>query len=347
MEPTGPADTGDSATQSSSTGTIGNFAREGRANRPRIPYIPFVIADLLLLGTAVVIVMMADRPMNAWEISAVVVCVAAAASFMVYPFRKLIDFELRQAGSEKLHDAVQRIRTVESLAARIESVTSHWMEIEKKAEHSLDKSEDISREMIEEADSFREFIKNAQSEETQHLRLMVEKLRKAEKDWVHIIMAMMDHSIALRWAAEKSGNANLAAQIGNFHAQLIEITRQIGLLPFEPQPGDSFDSEIHQLMDSESNASEGTSIKSVRSAGYRFRGVVLRRALVIMGDTSKPENTGGSSSSKAPAQPASPAPKPPRKPVRKSPADSGSSTDEDARGTQTEDSAVSGQQTFL
>ena len=310
--------------QESCRDSIDPFQGDQKSGPPRIPFLPFIIADMALLVTALAIFSVGSRPLGPWEIGAVVSCVALGGWIVVYPFRKVIDMEMQKASAHRLNQSVARIQNLESIATRIETASANWMEIEKKTDASLNKAEDISREMIEEADSFREFLANASNEETQHLRLMVDKLKKTEKDWIQIIMAMMDHVIALRWAAQKSGNQNLAGQISNFHNQLVEITRQVGLLPFEPAAGEDYDPDLHQPYETELTVAAGTPIEAVKTAGFRFRGVVIRKALVY------PKVSGDSPSKKQKAETSSaPAGRAPRKAVSDSePPEEGSSEDQ-------------------
>ncbi|MCD8535252.1 MAG: nucleotide exchange factor GrpE [Verrucomicrobia bacterium] len=251
---------------------------------PKVPFVPFIIADVTLLAIAFAVVLQAGKPIGLPEILLVTVCSVAGAMFMTYPFRKQFDLQVQEANAERLNLAVCRLQAVENLATRMESVTSQWNQIEKKAEESMDRTEDISRDMIQEAQSFREFLKNASSEEVQHLKLLVDKLKKAEKDWLQVIMAMMDHCTALKWAATKSGNPNLAQQISNFHFQLCEVVRQVGLTLHESHAGDNFDEELHQV--GESNGQQlnlsNAVIRETKSVAMKFRGVIVRKALVLV-----------------------------------------------------------------
>lgn len=260
---------------------------------PLSEFLPYIITDAVFLGVAFCILALGSRPLTGMELVAVVFCVSAGAISLIYPFKRRLDHESQAEQAMAFKSSVSRLSGIEDLASRIEIATSRWTEIESKAEQSLSTSKEISEEMIGESESFKEFIRNASSEETQHLRLMVEKLKKAEKEWVHIIMAMMDHATALKWAAQRSSNPNLIQQITNYHSQLVEIARQVGLVIYEPSPGEVYDSELHQPASSDESIESGDNITVPRSAGFKFRGVILRKALV----SSKPVEAGAAASS--------------------------------------------------
>lgn len=257
------------------------FLQNARSQKNISPnYFPYFIADLTFIGLAVAIFAFSDKPLGAFELSISAICIAAGAWCLILPFRKKLDTEIQLHQAQILDQSVMRLQNIESLANKIESATFNWSNIENTAKRSVESAETLSNNMISEANAFKEFLNSAQSEETNHLRLMVEKLKKAEKEWIHVIMGMLDHATALKWAALKSQNPALENQICNFHEQLVEIARQIGLQIFEPQSGDVFDPEIHQPASSEDQLQKDEPIGMPRSAGFRFRGVIVRKALV-------------------------------------------------------------------
>lgn len=244
------------------------------------PILPYLVADVLFLGTALGVLIFGSRPMTIIELIVITFCVTAGAWVMIYPFKRRADIDLQLAQNRAINQSVAKLSNLESLVARIESASGNWSGIQEKAEQCLGSSKEMAEAMIKESESFKQFLETATNEELQHLRLLLDKMKKAEKDWANIIMAMLDHSTALKWAAKRSNNPNLIEQITNFQAQQVEIARQIGLVIFEPNTGDTFDEEIHQPASSDEVINNGDIIALPRSAGFKFRGVILRKALV-------------------------------------------------------------------
>jgi hypothetical protein len=69
---------------------------------------------------------------------------------------------------------------------------------------------EIAERMTAEAKGFAEFMQKANDSEKAHLRLEVDKLRRAEAEWLQIMTHVFDHVYALYAAAAKSGQPNLA-----------------------------------------------------------------------------------------------------------------------------------------
>jgi molecular chaperone GrpE (heat shock protein) len=145
--------------------------------------------------------------------------------------------------------------------------------------------------MISEATAFTEFLQKANDTEKAHLRLEVEKLRRAESDWLHIVIRMLDHVFALFQAAVRSGRQDVADQIGHFQHACRDAARRIGVVPLVPTPGEAFDPAMHQLIDEKAQPSKGATIGETLATGYSFQGQLVRRALVAL-QTEEPSPQG-------------------------------------------------------
>ena len=59
--------------------------------------------------------------------------------------------------------------------------------------------------MAAEAKAFTEFMQKANDSEKAMLRLETDKLKRAESEWVHVLVRMLDHVYALHIGAMRSG----------------------------------------------------------------------------------------------------------------------------------------------
>lgn len=140
-----------------------------------------------------------------------------------------------------------------------------------------------------EAEEFMKFIQSAHDQERTHLRLEVEKMKRAEGDWLKVVVQMMDHVHALTQAGERSGQQALITQLQQFQKACRDVARRIGLVPFLPSTGEPYDERAHQLPDTKFQAPEDSKIGQVLATGYMFQGQLLRRSLVLLAN---PESSG-------------------------------------------------------
>ncbi len=114
-----------------------------------------------------------------------------------------------------------------------------------------------------------------------HLRLEVEKLRRAEAEWLQIMIHILDHVFAVFQAAHRSGQASLADQMGQFQNSCRDAARRIGLVATLGKTGDPFDPNLHKLVDNASPNGNAI-IADTLATGYTFQGQIIRRPLVAL-----------------------------------------------------------------
>ncbi len=90
------------------------------------------------------------------------------------------------------------------------------------------------------------FSKKTNDSEKAHLRLEVEKLRRAEGDWVQVLVRILDHIFAVKQAAANSAQPKLIEQMGNFHTACLDIARRVGLTAFVANASEPFDQTRRQ-----------------------------------------------------------------------------------------------------
>lgn len=264
---------------------------------PQISKWPFYFADAMLLALAGFILWQAQRPLTQWEVLAMAGCVALGAAFAVWPF--ILDYRAsaKLAESEALTSVVAQIQNLEIVAKRIGDATSQWQSVNEYANKTGAVAKEIADRMETEAKEFAEFMQKANDSEKATLRLEVEKLRRAEGDWLQVLVRMFDHIFALHAGAVQSGNPQVAEQMTHFVNACRDMTRRIGLVSFGPQPEEKFDPQRHQVQNGKTPPDDAV-IERTLAAGYSFQGKLLRPALVQV-----KENVAGRTFENAPSAP--------------------------------------------
>ncbi len=253
----------------------------GRMRTPTLPKLtrwPFFVGNALLLGLAVYICAQ-GRPGH-WEWIACVLCVAAGVGFGVLPFLQEYRAAVKLAEAEGLVSVVSQIKNLEQRAAQIGYATSQWQVVRESSDKTAAAAKEIARGMATEIKAFNEFLQRAHEDERGHLRLEVEKLRRAEADWVQVLVRMLDHVYALHQAAQRSRQPGVAEQLTKFQSACYDVARRVGLTPFVAAAAEPFDAQRHQLMEGQVKPSAPAAVEETVASGYTFQGKLLRPALV-------------------------------------------------------------------
>src|SRR5260221_9461759 len=99
-------------------------------------------------------------------------------------------------------------------------------------------------------------MQRANDSEKSNLRLETEKLRRAEAEWVQVVVRMLDHVFALHQAAVVSGKPNLIDQMTQFQSACRDVVRRVGLAPFVATAAEAFDSQRHRSLDGNAPADD-------------------------------------------------------------------------------------------
>jgi molecular chaperone GrpE (heat shock protein) len=241
---------------------------------------PFFLGDVLLLGVAGLAFWQGSRPLEMWEMVLLASCVAGGAGLCVIPFILEYRYLMKLAQVERLQRALLQVHNIEGIARQIASATSCWQAIQDDARKSVDASREITDSMTAEARAFQQFLEKANDTERAHLRLEVEKLRRAEADWLQVLIRMLDHVYALFLAALRSGQPGLIEQLAGFQRACREVALKVGLVPFEAQAGEPFDKQRHQTGSGE--VAEDGRVGETLATGFRFQGQQVRKALVSL-----------------------------------------------------------------
>jgi molecular chaperone GrpE (heat shock protein) len=247
---------------------------------PKLAKWPFILGDIALVGVACFIYAQSTVPMALWQVAFVVVCVAGGACLAIMPF--LLEYRLaaRLAEANALGSVVAQIQRLEEVAAQIAGATSRWQNVQEESEKTAAAAKTIAERMTAEVKAFAEFMQRMNDSEKSTLKLEAEKLRRAEGDWLQVLVRMLDHVYALHNGAVRSGQPNLIEQLGNFQNACRDAARRVGLTPFLATPSEPFDAQKHQLLDGNGAPPAGATVADTVATGYTFQGRLLRPAIV-------------------------------------------------------------------
>lgn len=253
---------------------------------PRLSKLPFYIADFVLLILAGWIMWTNPHPLTAVPLSLMVLCVVLAMGFALAPYALEYQAHVRFAEADGLTDTVKEIERIEQAAEQIRHATGLWQGVQEQSAKTAAAAKEIAGRMTEEAKAFAEFMQKANDTEKGTLRLEVEKLRRAEGDWLQVVVRMLDHTFALHQAAVRSGQRNVIEQLTSYQSACRDVARRIGLVPFEAGAGEAFDPKKHQLLEATDKVPPGARVAETVATGYTLQGQLLRLPLVrLAGDT--------------------------------------------------------------
>jgi molecular chaperone GrpE (heat shock protein) len=248
----------------------------------KVPKLPFVVANLILLVTAAAIVFKAAHPISSAIIFLVVGCVALGVVLGCLPFildyratGKLIEVHAVGEVSEKIQD-------LKNSAAQISAATGQWARVQEVTQQGAEKTTVAAREIADrmetEVKEFNEFQSKMNDAEKGALRLEVEKLRRAERDWLQAVIRILDNIFVLHVNAVRSGHSELSNHIGQFQNACHNATRRLGLTPFVPLPDEPFNPERHNV-ESGHNPAAGIIAETI-APGFTYQGRPVRSAMV-------------------------------------------------------------------
>jgi len=249
---------------------------------------PFLAANAILVVAALVVVMKAEHPISSAEFLAATGCVVLGAVLGCLPFileyratGKLIEMNAVGTVAEQLND-------LKKYSAQIANATDQWALVQEATKGSAEKTaaaaHQIAERMATEIREFNEFQEKLNDGEKATLRLEVEKLRRAEGEWLQVVARILDHIFALHNAAARSGNADLAEQITSFQNACRDVARRVGLTPFMAEPDEKFDAQKHRAHGVENPPADAVAAETL-APGLTFQGRLIRPVLVRLRET--------------------------------------------------------------
>ncbi len=254
-------------------------------NAPRVAKWPFFASSLVLLALASYTVHQAKRPMGSWEVIGCVLCVGLAALLSIWPYILEYRTASKLVESGALTNVVSQVQNLEELANRITHATSQWQGVQESADKTARQASEIAQGMATETQAFAEFIQKANDNEKATLRLEVDKLRRAEAEWLQAVVRILDHVHALNRAAAQSRQPNVIEQLRRFQGACHDAARRIGLLPLSPGPEDKFDGHRHQPVGPLPGSADTAIVEETVANGYTYQGKLIRPATVKLRST--------------------------------------------------------------
>ena len=256
-----------------------------------VPKWPFLSANAVLIVVAAVVDHQVADPISHTMIGVAVGCVALGALLGCLPYLleyratgKLIEVNAVGSVAEQLAD-------LRKYSAQIAAAADQWALVQETTKGNTDKTvaaaKEIAGRMAEEIREFNEFQLKLNDTEKGALRLEIEKFRRNEGEWVQVVTRILDHIFALHNAASRSGNAELAEQIGGFQNACRDAARRVGLAPFSAAPEEKFDAQKHRAHGVE-NPPAGALVAETLAPGMTYQGRLLRPALVSLQDPNPP-----------------------------------------------------------
>jgi molecular chaperone GrpE (heat shock protein) len=247
---------------------------------PKLPKWPFLLGDTLLLGMAGAIVWRGAVPLTLSQGGLCVAATAVGAWLCVLPFLRQYQAALQLREAHVLANSIAQLNQVIPLTNQITSATAQWQAVQELSAQTVTAAREITERMKKELAELCSFLQQAQDQEKSHLRLEVEKLRRAERDWLQATVHVLDHVFALQTAGARSGHPTLSVQLNRFQLACRDVVRRLGVVEFAPSAGEAFDPQVHQLHDSDVKPEPGARIAETLAPGYAYQSEVVRRALV-------------------------------------------------------------------
>ena len=257
----------------------------------KIPKWPFLLANAVLLAVAAAVTYKAAHPISDLQIGLATGGVALGALLGCLPFildyratKKLIEVNAVTTVAAQLHD-------LKTYSAQIAAATDQWARVQEATRGNTDKTVTAAAEIAErmrmEIQEFNEFQVKLNDTEKSALRLEVEKLRRTEGEWLQVVARILDHIFALHNAAVRSGQSELAEQIGSFQNACRDAARRVGVTPFNAAPEEKFDAQKFRAHGVENPPAEAV-IAETLAPGLTFQGRLIRPALVRLHDNAAP-----------------------------------------------------------
>ena len=249
---------------------------------PKIPKWPFLIGDILLVAVAWFIAFKLSPPLGIVPAILLVGCVGGGAWICILPFLRDHQAEVKAKELDTFKSASSELENMRSVANQISFATAQWQVVHEQASKTISAATEISEKMMAESQAFSEFMLKANDAEKAHLRLEVEKMRRAEGDWLQTIVRTLDHVYALYLAGAKSGQTTLRDQLGHFQNACRDAARRIGVTPFEAKEDEAFDERKHQLPDPKAKVPSKAKIAETLATGFTYQGRIVRPAIVSL-----------------------------------------------------------------
>src|SRR5260370_29351439 len=154
----------------------------------KLPKWPFFVGVALLFGLASGIYAGDGLPTGPWQEAMIMVCVMAAVAVGVAPYMLDHRAASRLAQADTLAGALIRLKGVEQVAGQIAAASSQWQAVQEQADRTATGVREMSDRMSAEARAFTQTLQRMNDGERAVMRVEVEKLRRAEAEWLQVLV---------------------------------------------------------------------------------------------------------------------------------------------------------------
>ena len=212
-----------------------------------VPKWPFFLSDIIFIGLGYWISTLIRGEPESWQIISIMVCAVFGTGFAVAPFYFEYRAEAKAVEIAQLTSVAKEVNKMENVAAQISEATENWEAVQEQSTQTAKLAEEIAQGIAASVKEHDAFMAQAGNEEVGALKLEVEKLRRAEVDWVNTLVATLDLVYRLERSAVASGKEQFIRTMGQFQGQCRDTARRVGLVAFEAENGVPFDSDQHAL----------------------------------------------------------------------------------------------------
>jgi len=246
-----------------------------------VPKWPFLSADIIFIGLGYWISTLIQGEPQAWQIISILVCAILGAAFAVTPFYFEYKAESKAVEIAQLTSVTKEINKMELVASQITDASENWTAAQDASKQTAKLAEEVAAGIAETVKTHDAFMASAHKEELNILKLEVDKLRRSEGEWTHTLVGLLDLVYRLERSAVASGKEPFIKTMSQFQGQCREVSRRVGLVAFEAEPGVVFNPNEHALPDGES-ISEDASVTGTRLPGFRLQGKLVRKPFVAI-----------------------------------------------------------------
>lgn len=248
---------------------------------PRLNKIPFLAGDVLLIAVGAWLALRPGAPADLWHHLLLAGCVLAGAWLGVLPFLAEHRTSARLAEAGGLATTVEQIQRLRAVGDQVSAATARWQSAQEAADQTARAAREMANQITTEARRFAESMQKAHDAEVRNLRLEVEKLRRAEGDWLQVLVRILDHVYALHSAGLRSGQPELTAQLRHFQNACRDAARRVGLMALEAAPDTAFEDRVHELPAGTEGCQNGL-VAQTLATGFTYQGQLIRRILVSL-----------------------------------------------------------------
>lgn len=252
---------------------------------PQLRKWPFLIGYFLLIALALGTLHTKNYQPVGWDWVVIIVCFALGIFFGGLPFLTEFLESSRRFEATEFRSTLEQIRQLEKVGGLISTSMSQWKEVHERCDEVVKVAEKIAVQTRSERERLDQITEKANAQEREHLRLEVEKRRRDEREWLEVLVGIMDHIFALHRAAVRSGQVKLIQQIEDFQTACQEICRRVGLSQYLANVGETFDPQIHKVLDGIDIPSSAVIAENL-ACGFRYQGHPIRLPMVRLSEAS-------------------------------------------------------------